>query len=82
MEKIDYLKNRKFSMENELTKLASNNNVNNALLMRMQKLKSQINEADFQINTIERNRKNPVPTNSTTNNNQRDIFKTINNRNK
>ena len=57
MDKIDYLKKRKFSMENELTKLASDNNKNNALFMHMQKLKSQINEANFQINNIENNKK-------------------------
>ncbi len=80
MDKIDYLKKRKFSMENELTKLASDNNKNNALFMHMQKLKSQINEANFQINNIENNKKSQ-PISNKQNHNQRDIFKTINNRN-
>lgn len=81
MDKIDYLKNRKFSMENELTKLASDGNKNSAIFMRMQKLKSQINETNFQINNIEKNNKNPKPIINEQVNNQRDIFRTINNRN-
>lgn len=80
MDKIDYLKNRKFSMENELTKLA-NSSKQNSSLIRMQKLKSQINEANFQINSLEKNRDSGKTISNNKGDHQRDIFKTINNRN-
>ncbi len=80
MDKIDYLKNRKFSMENELTKLA-NSSKQNSSLIRMQKLKSQINEANFQINNFEKNRDSGKTISNNKDDHQRDIFKTINNRN-
>ncbi len=80
MDKIDYLKNRKFSMENELTKLA-NSSKQNSSLIRMQKLKSQINEANFQINSLEKNRDSGKTISNNKDDHQRDIFKTINNRN-
>lgn len=80
MDKIDYLKNRKFSMENELTKLA-NSSKQNSSLIRMQKLKSQINEANFQINNFEKNRNSGKTISNNKDDHRRDIFKTINNRN-
>ncbi len=80
MDKIDYLKNRKFSMENELTKLA-NSSKQNSSLIRMQKLKSQINEANFQINNFEKNRDSGKTISNNKDDHRRDIFKTINNRN-
>ena len=70
MDRIDYLKEKKYKMQGQLNSLY----LNNADIGQIQKVKSQINEINFEINS-----KN---TNETSQNNQinkekRDIFKIV-----
>ena len=70
MDRIDYLKEKKYKMQGQLNSLYSNNGD----IGQIQKIKSQINEINFEINSKKGN--------ETSQNNQiykekRDIFKAI-----
>ena len=70
MDRIDYLKEKKYKMQRQLNSLYSNNGD----IGQIQKIKSQINEINFEINS---KKGNEISQNNQINKEKRDIFKSI-----
>ena len=70
MDRIDYLKEKKYKMQGQLNSLYSNNGD----IGQIQKVKSQINEINFEINS---KKGNETSQNNQINKEKRDIFKSI-----
>ena len=70
MDRIDYLKKKKYKMQGQLNSLYSNNGD----IGQIQKVKSQINEINFEINS---KKGNEISQNNQINKEKRDIFKAI-----
>ena len=70
MDRIDYLKEKKYKMQGQLNSLY----LNNGDIGQIQKVKSQINEINFEIN---RKKGNEISQNNQINKEKRDIFKAI-----
>lgn len=70
MDRIDYLKEKKYKMQGQLNSLY----YNNGDIGQIQKVKSQINEINFEIN---RKKVNEISQNNHINKEKRDIFKAI-----
>ena len=70
MDRIDYLKEKKYKMQGQLNSLYSNNGD----VGQIQKVKSQINEINFEINS---KKGNETSQNNQINKEKRDIFKSI-----
>ena len=70
MDRIDYLKEKKYKMQGQLNPLYSNNGD----IGQIQKVKSQINEINFEINS---KKGNEISQNNQINKEKRDIFKAI-----
>ena len=70
MDRIDYLKEKKYKMQGQLNSLYSNNGD----IGQIQKVKSQINEINFEINS---KKGNGISQNNQINKEKRDIFKSI-----
>ena len=70
MDRIDYLKEKKYKMQGQLNSLY----LNNGDIGQIQKIKSQINEINFEIN---RKNSNETSQNNQINKEKRDIFKAI-----
>lgn len=70
MDRIDYLKEKKYKMQGQLNSLY----LNNADIGQIQKVKSQINEINFEINS---KKGNEISQNNQINKEKRDIFKAI-----
>ena len=70
MDRIDYLKEKKYKMQGQLNSLYSNNGD----IGQIQKIKSQINEINFEINS---KKSNETSQNNQINIEKRDIFKAI-----
>lgn len=70
MDRIDYLKEKKYKMQGQLNSLYSNNGD----IGQIQKVKSQINEINFEINS---KKGNETSQNNQINTEKRDIFKAI-----
>ena len=70
MDRIDYLKEKKYKMQGQLNSLYSNNGD----IGQIQKVKSQINEINFEINS---KKGNETSQNNQINTEKRDIFKVI-----
>lgn len=70
MDRIDYLKEKKYKMQGQLNSLYSNNGD----ISQIQKVKSQINEINFEINS---KKGNEISQNNQINTEKRDIFKIV-----
>ena len=70
MDRIDYLKEKKYKMQGQLNSLYSNNGD----ISQIQKVKSQINEINFEINS---KKGNETSQNNQINKEKRDIFKIV-----
>lgn len=70
MDRIDYLKEKKYKIQGQLNSLY----LNNGDIGQIQKIKSQINEINFEINS---KKGNEISQNNQINKEKRDIFKTI-----
>ena len=70
MDRIDYLKEKKYKMQGQLNSLY----LNNADICQIQKVKSQINEINFEINS---KKGNEISQNNQINKEKRDIFKIV-----
>ena len=70
MDRIDYLKEKKYKMQGQLNSLY----LNNGDIGQIQKVKSQINEINFEINS---KKGNETSQNNQINKEKRDIFKAI-----
>lgn len=70
MDRIDYLKEKKYKMQGQLNSLY----LNNADIGQIQKVKSQINEINFEINS---KKGNEISQNNQINKEKRDIFKIV-----
>lgn len=70
MDRIDYLKEKKYKMQGQLNSLY----LNNGDIGQIQKIKSQINEINFEIN---RKKGNEISQNNQINKEKRDIFKIV-----
>ncbi len=70
MDRIDYLKEKKYKMQGQLNSLYSNNGD----IGQIQKVKSQINEINFEINS---KKGNETSQNNQINKEKRDIFKIV-----
>lgn len=70
MDRIDYLKEKKYKMQGQLNSLYSNNGD----IGQIQKIKSQINEINFEINS---KKGNETSQNNQINKEKRDIFKIV-----
>lgn len=70
MDRIDYLKEKKYKMQGQLNSLY----LNNGDIGQIQKVKSQINEINFEINS---KKGNEISQNNQINKEKRDIFKAI-----
>ena len=70
MDRIDYLKEKKYKMQGQLNALYSNNGD----IGQIQKIKSQINEINFEIN---HKKGNEISQNNQINTEKRDIFKIV-----
>ena len=70
MDRIDYLKEKKYKMQGQLNSLYSNNGD----ICQIQKVKSQINEINFEINS---KKGNETSQNNQINKEKRDIFKIV-----
>lgn len=70
MDRIDYLKEKKYKMQGQLNSLYSNNGD----IGQIQKVKSQINEINFEINS---KKGNETSQNNQINKEKRDIFKNV-----
>lgn len=70
MDRIDYLKEKKYKMQGQLNSLY----LNNGDIGQIQKVKSQINEINFEIN---RKKGNEISQNNQINKEKRDIFKIV-----
>ena len=70
MDRIDYLKEKKYKMQGQLNSLY----LNNGDIGQIQKVKSQINEINFEINS---KKGNEISQNNQINKEKRDIFKSI-----
>lgn len=70
MDRIDYLKEKKYKIQGQLNSLY----LNNGDIGQIQKVKSQINEINFEINS---KKGNEISQNNQINKEKRDIFKTI-----
>ncbi len=70
MDRIDYLKEKKYKMQGQLNSLY----LNNGDIGQIQKIKSQINEINFEINS---KKGNEISQNNQINKEKRDIFKAI-----
>ena len=70
MDRIDYLKEKKYMMQGQLNSLYSNNGD----IGKIQKVKSQINEINFEINS---KKVNEISQNNQINKEKRDIFKIV-----
>ena len=70
MDRIDYLKEKKYKMQGQLNSLYSNNGD----IGQIQKVKLQINEINFEINS---KKGNETSQNNQINKEKRDIFKAI-----
>lgn len=70
MDRIDYLKEKKYKMQGQLNSLYSNNGD----IAQIQKVKSQINEINFEINS---KKGNEISQNNQINKEKRDIFKIV-----
>ena len=70
MDRIDYLKEKKYKMKGQLNSLYSNNGD----IFQIQNYKSQINDINFEINS---KKGNEISQNNQINKEKRDIFKSI-----
>lgn len=70
MDRIDYLKEKKYKMQGQLNSLYSNNGD----IGQIQKVKSQISEINFEINS---KKGNETSQNNQINTEKRDIFKIV-----
>lgn len=70
MDRIGYLKEKKYKMQGQLNSLYSNNGD----IGQIQKVKSQINEINFEINS---KKGNETSQNNQINKEKRDIFKIV-----
>lgn len=70
MDRIDYLKEKKYKMQGQLNSLYSNNGD----IGQIQKVKSQINEINFEINS---KNSNETSQNNHISKEKRDIFKIV-----
>lgn len=70
MDRIDYLKEKKYKMQGQLNSLY----LNNGDIGQIQKVKSQINEINFEINS---KKGNEISQNNQINTEKRDIFKIV-----
>lgn len=70
MDRIDYLKEKKYKMQGQLNSLY----LNNGDIGQIQKVKSQINEINFEINS---KKGNEISQNNQINKEKRDIFKIV-----
>ena len=70
MDRIDYLKEKKYKMQGQLNSLY----LNNGDIGQIQKIKSQINEINFEIN---RKKGNEISQNNQINKEKKDIFKIV-----
>lgn len=70
MDRIDYLKEKKYKMQGQLNSLYSNNGD----IGQIQKVKSQISEINFEINS---KKGNETSQNNQINKEKRDIFKIV-----
>ena len=70
MDRIDYLKEKKYKIQGQLNSLY----LNNGDIGQIQKIKSQINEINFEINS---KKGNEISQNNQINKEKRDIFKIV-----